>query len=133
MTHEEVRRPAKMLMYGPNGLPIEQMNNSAGTVQYLHHDQQGSTRLLTGASGNVEDSYTYDAYGNQTGHTGTVTTPLGYNGEYTSAGTGLIYVSARTYDPSTAQFLSVDPVVGVTQAPYKRPPHPTQLPMRLVV
>jgi hypothetical protein len=25
---------------------------------------------------------------------------------------------ARTYDPSTAQFLSVDPVVGVTRAPY---------------
>ncbi len=34
-------------IYGPGGLPIEQINNGTGTVQYLHHDQQGSTRLLT--------------------------------------------------------------------------------------
>jgi hypothetical protein len=30
----------------------------------------------------------------------------------------LIYLRAREYDPTTAQFLSVDPAVEVTQAPY---------------
>jgi RHS repeat-associated protein len=30
----------------------------------------------------------------------------------------LIYLRARTYDPATAQFLSVDPLVGATRAPY---------------
>lgn len=49
---------------------------------------------------------------------GTATTPLGYDAQYTSADTGLIYMRARTYDPSTAQFLSVDPAVGTTRAPY---------------
>jgi len=76
-------------------MTVEQINNSTGTVLYLHHDQQGSTRLLTGSTGIKEASFTYDAYGNQTGHTGTATTPLGYDAQYTSTDTGLIYMRAR--------------------------------------
>ena len=105
-------------IYGPGGLPIEQINNSTGTVLYLHHDQQGSTRLLTRSTGTKEASFTYDAYGNQTGHTGTATTPLGYDGQYTNADTGLIYLRAREYDPATAQFLTDDPDVAATLTPY---------------
>jgi RHS repeat-associated protein len=104
-------------VYGPGGLPIEQIS-SGGTVTYLHHDQQGSTRLLTSSAGAKEASFTYDAYGNQTGHTGTTPSPLGYDGQYTNSDTGLIYLRARSYDPSTAQFLSVDPLAGVTREPY---------------
>jgi RHS repeat-associated protein len=40
------------------------------------------------------------------------------HGQYTSSDTGLIYLRARTYDPATAQFLSVDPAEVVTRAPY---------------
>lgn len=78
-------------VYGPNNMPVEQIN-SGGTVSYLHHDQQGSTRLLTGSAGTVTGSTTFDAYGNKTGSTGTSTTPLGYDGQYTSTDTGLIYM-----------------------------------------
>lgn len=92
--------------------------SSGGTVTYLHHDQQGSTRLLTGSTGTVAGSTTFDAYGNKTGSTGTSTTPLGYDGQYTSTDTGLVYPRARVYDPATAQFLSVDPLVALTRAPY---------------
>ncbi|HEY2282301.1 MAG TPA: RHS repeat-associated core domain-containing protein, partial [Solirubrobacteraceae bacterium] len=105
-------------IYGPGGIPIEQINNSTGTTLYLHHDQQGSTRLLTGSTGAKEASMTYDAYGNTTGATGAATTSLGYDAQYTSSDTGLIYMRARTYDPATAQFLTVDPMVGNTRAPY---------------
>lgn len=104
-------------IYGSDGLPIEQIS-SAGAVTYLHHDQQGSTRLLTGSTGTVTGSTTFDAYGNKTGSTGTSTTPLGYDGQYTSSDTGLIYLRARVYDPATAQFLSRDPLVSVTGEPY---------------
>jgi RHS repeat-associated protein len=97
---------------------IEQINNTTGTVQYLHHDQAGSTRLITGSTGTVEGSYTYDAYGNTTGHTGTATTPLGYDGQYTSSDTGLIYMRARVYDPATAQFLTPDPLAAISGEPY---------------
>ena len=105
-------------IYGPGGLPVEQINNTTGIVTYLHHDQQGSTRLLTGSTGKSEATFTYDSYGNQTGHTGTATTPLGYDGQLTSSDTGLIYLRARTYDPATAQFLSSDPLKAVTGEPY---------------
>ena len=104
-------------IYGPGGLPIEQIN-SESKVFYLHHDQQGSTRLMTGSTGKVEGTMTFDAYGNLTGSTGTTTTRLGYDGQYTSPDTGLIYLRARTYDPKTAQFLTVDPMVSQTHAPY---------------
>jgi RHS repeat-associated protein len=104
-------------MYGPSGPTIEQINNTTGEVLYLHHDQAGSTRLLTGSTGKVEGSYSYSPYGTPE-HTGTATTPLGYDAQYTSSDTGLIYMRARTYDPSTAQFLSVDPFVALTGEPY---------------
>jgi RHS repeat-associated protein len=102
-------------IYGPEG-PIEQIASS-GPVTYLHHDQQGSTRLLTGSSGTVEGKCTYTAYGTPTCE-GTATTPLGYDAQYTSTDTGLIYLRNRVYDPSTAQFLTVDPFQAITGAPY---------------
>jgi RHS repeat-associated protein len=104
-------------IYGPGGLPVEQVS-SGGAVTYLHHDQQGSTRLLTGSTGTATGSTTFDAYGNKTGSTGTSTTPLGYDGQYTSTDTGLIYLRARAYDPATGAFLTVDPIVSITGAAY---------------
>jgi RHS repeat-associated protein len=104
-------------VYGPGDVPLEQIN-SESKVLYLHHDQQGSTRLLTGSTGASEATTTYDAYGNTTGTTGTATTPLGYDGQYTNADTGLIYLRARAYDPATAQFISTDPLLKLTHTPY---------------
>jgi RHS repeat-associated protein len=103
-------------VYGPSKPSIEQIS-SGGTVTYLHHDQQGSTRLLTGSTGTVTGKCTYGAYGAPTCE-GATTTPLGYDAQYTSADTGLIYLRNRVYDLTTAQFLSVDPDVGTTRAPY---------------
>ena len=74
--------------------------------------------MLTGSTGAVEGAFTYDAYGNLTGSTGTASTPLGYDGQLTNSDTELIYLRARTYDPGTGQFLSVDPAVGNTREPY---------------
>jgi RHS repeat-associated protein len=108
-------------IYGPGGLPIEQITPTAPTdlqVLYLHHDEQGSTRVLTEAKGKVVGSTTYNAYGDTIASTGTATTPLGYDAQYTSPDTGLIYMRARTYDPATAQFLSIDPFVALTGEPY---------------
>jgi RHS repeat-associated protein len=103
-------------IYGPAGLPVEQIS-SGGTVTYLHDDQQGSARLLTGSGGTVTGKCTYSPYGTPTCE-GSATTPLGYDAQYRSADTGLIYLRARTYDPATAQFLTRDPWVGITGEPY---------------
>jgi RHS repeat-associated protein len=103
-------------IYGPGDLPVE-LINSEGKALYFHHDQQGSTRMLTSSTGTSEGTSTYDAYGNKTGGAGTATTSLGYDGQY-SNGDGLIYMRARAYDPATAQFISVDPIAPISLAPY---------------
>ena len=104
-------------LYGPEGLPFEQINTKE-EASYLHHDQQGSTRVITNASGEAKGTFTYGPYGALEGQTGTATTPLGYCGQYTSADTGLIYLRTRVYDPTTAQFLSVDPLAPETGESY---------------
>jgi RHS repeat-associated protein len=104
-------------IYGAEGQPVEQID-SEGRVLFLHHDWQGTTRLLTSTSGAIEGAASYDAYGNITGRTGSATTLLGYDGQYTNSDTGLIYLRARSYDPATAQFLTTDPAKAVTREPY---------------
>jgi RHS repeat-associated protein len=103
-------------IYGPDGTPIEQTDGS--TVEYLHQDQLGSTRLITDSGGNVIGTYQYDAYGNTTSQTGSVTTPLQYAGQYKDVESGLYWMRARYYDPSTESFVSRDPAAAVTQSPY---------------
>ena len=105
-------------VYGPNGLPVEQVSTSGSVVTYLHHDQLGSTRALTDATGAVVGTYTFDAYGNTVLHSGSTTTPLVYAGQYQDAESGLYYLRARYYDPTSAQFLSRDPVTATTRSPY---------------
>ena len=106
-------------IYGLGGLPIEQIKIHEGKEEsrYLHHDQHGSTRLITGSTGTVEGKCSYGIYGTPTCE-GSATASLGYDGQYTSSDTGLIYLRNRVYDPSTAQFLSVDPILALTLAPY---------------
>lgn len=103
-------------IYGPRGQAIEEITGS--TVTYLHADQQGSTRLLTDATGKVVGTYTYDPYGKVTSHTGTASTPLQYDGQYADAETGFQYLRVRYYDPSTGVFITMDPAVSMTMAPY---------------
>ncbi len=104
-------------IYGPDHLPIESIDGS-GTPTYLLHDQLGSTRLLVSQAGDVTGTYTYDAWGNTTSHTGTATTPLQYAGQYLDNETGFYYLRNRYYDPLTAQFLTIDPLVAQTRATY---------------
>lgn len=102
---------------GPGGLPVEQIT-AGGTVRWFSHDQHGSTTALTNASGTTVQSYKYDAYGQLTSATPTVENPFQYAGQYTDAATGLQYLRARYYDPSTGQFLSRDPIEDQTFEPY---------------
>ena len=108
---------ATRFIYGPDGLPIEQVAGDS-TVLYYLHDQLGSTRGLLDASGTIVAAYSYDPYGTRHVHGGQVLTPLGFAGQYTDAETGLLYLRARYYDPATAQFLTVDPLVSLTAQPY---------------
>jgi RHS repeat-associated protein len=104
-------------LYGPDGTPFEQIN-ADGTTWYLHHDQLGSTRTITDATGTTIATTTYDPYGKPTATTGTATTRLGYTGQYTDPETGLQYLRNRYYDPATASFLTRDPLNATTRSAY---------------
>jgi RHS repeat-associated protein len=104
-------------IYGPYGLPVERIDGS-GVVTLFHHDGQGSTRALTNTGGSLVATYSYDPFGNVTGKTGTASTSLLYDSQYTDAETGLQYLRARHYDSKTAQFISVDPLSFVTESRY---------------
>jgi RHS repeat-associated protein len=104
-------------IYGPQGLPLEEILPSGATYYYAH-DDLGSTRALTDSSGDVADTDTYDPYGNLTTSTGTIANNLLYAGQYYDHESGLYYMRTRYYDPTTSQFISVDPLVASTQEPY---------------
>jgi RHS repeat-associated protein len=104
-------------LYGPSGLPVEQIS-SEETPTYYHHDQLGSTRMLTNGGGEVTGTFTYSPYGTLEGSTGSATTPLGFAGQYTLPQSGLQYLRARMYDPRTGQFMSRDPIELLTRQAY---------------
>ena len=103
-------------VFGANGMPLEQVSGT--TAHYYDQDQLGSTRVITGGTGNDIATYTYGAYGALTGSTGTTTNPFLYAGQYQDSESGLYYLQNRYYDPTTAQFISIDPLVGITKSGY---------------
>ncbi|MGO9911561.1 MAG: RHS repeat-associated core domain-containing protein [Acidimicrobiales bacterium] len=124
--------------------PIEQIaaSGSSPAVDMLISDESGNVRgLVQLSSGTHQDqlvNYTdYDAYGNPIHASGgtaeaggltvphtninsnfVATTPWGFGEGYTDP-TGLIYLVNRYYDPTTGQFMSVDPDLQTTLQPYE--------------
>ena len=80
---------------------------TAETVTYLHTDLLGSVVLETDQNRNVVARYEYEPYGLP--RQATADAP-GYTGHVHDAGSGLVYMQQRYYDPEVGQFLSVDPV-----------------------
>jgi len=79
----------------------------AETVTYLHTDLLGSVALETDQNRNVVARYEYEPYGLP--RQAMVDQP-GYTGHVHDAGSGLVYMQQRYYDPEVGRFLSVDPV-----------------------
>ena len=78
------------------------------TTYYLHADGQGSTRVVTDASGAVQKRMSYRPYGEVLSQSTSFDPSLGYAGEKLD-GNGLIYLHARYLDPKLGRFISADP------------------------
>ncbi len=87
-------------------------STAPGTTAYLHSDVRGDVRTATDATGTVTDTWTWTVDGQLTARTGTTTVTVGWRGETVDTTTGLIWLRARWYDPTTARFLSADPWHG---------------------
>jgi RHS repeat-associated protein len=81
--------------------------------RYYILDALGHTRLLLDNTGNITDTYVYDAWGNLLkGSEWSSPNPFTWNGAYGYEWiefTGLFHVGAREYDPRTARWLQRDP------------------------
>jgi RHS repeat-associated protein len=101
-------------LYGPGGVPVEQIVTSTSTASYLVSDPTGVRYQFT-VAGTVTGSASYGPYGKCISCT--ISTPFGFEDGYKDP-TGLIYLINRYYDPATEQFISVDPLVSVTGQPF---------------
>lgn len=102
-------------VYGPSGGLLEVVSASAGT-DYALTDDLHSPRVLMDSTGSVAATFTYSPTGALQSQSGIVL-PIGFTGGYSTDGV-LIYLIARYYDPTTGQFLTVDPDVATTLSPY---------------
>jgi len=85
--------------------------------KFYHSDGLGSTRLLTNGTGQVSDTYSYDAYGNLIASTGVSNNAYLFAGEQRDGETGLDYLRARYYDPFLGRFVSADAYEGSLNDP----------------
>jgi RHS repeat-associated protein len=86
-------------------------------TRYYHADPVGSVRRLTDEAGQITDGYTYTAFGELLGHTGSDPQPYAFAGEPLDSSSGLQYHRARWLDPRTGRFLGMDPFPGSQDDP----------------
>jgi len=85
-----------------------------GTWRYHMYDGLGSTRqlMLHASPYTITDTYSYEAFGNSMGSTGSTPNPYRYVGSlgYYQTGNDLMHLGARYYMPEVGRFLASDPI-----------------------
>jgi RHS repeat-associated protein len=99
----------------PGGLPAASQQGAATPV-LLGRNSHGDIGFHHDASGTVTATRSYDPLGAVIGETGSLT-PFGFQGDYTDATTGDVWMGARWYRPGTTSFTSRDTVFGALQTP----------------
>ncbi|HET8574614.1 MAG TPA: glycosyl hydrolase family 18 protein [Candidatus Paceibacterota bacterium] len=90
---------------------------TASSRLYPLTDGEGNVRYLTDSTGNITASFTYDPFGNIIAESGTTDSPFTFQTEHTDEESGLTYLRARSYDPTTGRFISRDPLSGTIENP----------------
>ncbi|MBD7912105.1 RHS repeat-associated core domain-containing protein [Clostridium cibarium] len=84
-------------------------NNKSNYYMYNGH---GDVVQTIDESGNVENKYDYDVFGNSTLTEEKSYNPIRYSGEFNDNSTGLYYLRARYYNPKVGRFISEDSYAG---------------------
>ncbi|MDO4299815.1 MAG: RHS repeat-associated core domain-containing protein [Clostridia bacterium] len=107
VTADEIRSYAKSPGYMRTGTSKEL--SSHNTKLYIFNGH-GDVAGMTDKSGNLEKTYSYDAFGNELNPDSSDTNPFRYCGEYYDDELESIYLRARNYNPSTGRFTTEDPI-----------------------
>jgi len=92
------------------GLLSQRRNNAS---YFYHYDGLGSTKALTDANQNIQNTTKYDAWGNILQSSGTITNPYLYVGElgyYGDGDAGMYLLTQRWYNPLVGRFVVWDPI-----------------------
>jgi large repetitive protein len=114
-----------LMEYDPSGQVLADYTYGLGLVrsrqgntqQFFHSDGLGSTRQLTNPTGQVTDSYNFDAYGQLLSRTGNANNPYLFAGQQRDFTTNLDYLRARYYAPDLGRFISTDAFPGFIERP----------------
>lgn len=85
---------------------------STGTNYAYHQDKQGSTAYVTGTTGETENLYSYDEFGNILESREDITNRILYTGQQYDQETGQYYLRARYYNPVIGRFTQEDTYRG---------------------
>jgi len=102
------------------GLDLISQSRWTGSVWDTHFyltDGLGSTRALLNSSGNISDTYVYDAYGTLLTSSGTTPNDYRFAGEQWDANISQYYLRSRTFNPSYGRFWTMDTHAGNNQDP----------------
>ena len=95
----------------------------SGTTTYYQADGTKSITSLTDSASTIAATYAYDAFGNLSSSTGSLTNPFRYTGREFDSETGLYYYRTRYYDSGIGRFESEDLIRfkgGINFYPYVR-------------
>jgi RHS repeat-associated protein len=81
----------------------------AGTASYYQADGLGSITSLTNSASTIVGTYSYDAFGNLSSTSGSITNPFRYTAREMDSETDTYYYRARYYDQNIGRFISEDP------------------------
>ena len=90
---------------------IAQVNTTEDPTYFLFNGHGDNVQTVT-STGDIQNQYDYDIFGNPTLTIETETCAIRYAGEYLDNETGLYYLRARYYDPYTGRFVSEDSYWG---------------------
>ncbi|NVN93429.1 MAG: hypothetical protein HXX11_22925, partial [Desulfuromonadales bacterium] len=101
-----------LLSHYTYGFGLSSTVPSGTTASYYHFDGSGNTAQITGAAGNVLNSYSFLPFGEKTGSSETVSNPFTYVGQYgvRDEGNSLYFMRNRWYDPALGRFTQPDPL-----------------------
>lgn len=104
--------------YDPMGTITTQTGTATtGGGTWLLGDALGSTLAQVSPGGEITQATSWDPGGQQAFHTTGWDARVGYTGEQTDAGLGLVNFYARSYDPTTAAFTTPDTWGGLLREP----------------
>jgi RHS repeat-associated protein len=94
------------------GRVLVKHEKSVGGQYYYLYNGHGDVIEILDDHGNTVNSYQYDEWGNITNQVEAIINPFKYTGEVFDEESGLYYLRARYYDPTSGRFISKDTYEG---------------------